>query len=90
MVVVAGWIGQRRRAIARPELAVPAGLRGEIRQRGREVEVGFGCGERGVRGDFIGGLGLGEGLGFRAAARNQMVQDERVLEEDSCPRLMTT
>jgi hypothetical protein len=31
VVVVAGWFGQRRRAIARPELAVPAGLHGEIR-----------------------------------------------------------
>jgi hypothetical protein len=44
---VARWFGQRRRAIARPELAVPAGLRGKIRQHGREVEVGVGCGERG-------------------------------------------
>jgi hypothetical protein len=68
MVVVVGWFGQWRRAIARPELAVPAGLRGKIRQCGREVEVGVGCGERGGRGDFIGGLGLGEGLGFRAVA----------------------
>jgi hypothetical protein len=47
MVVVARWFGQRRRAIAWPELAVPAGLRGKIRQRGHEVEVGVGCGERG-------------------------------------------
>jgi hypothetical protein len=47
MVVVARRLGRRRRAIARPELAVPAGSRGEIRRRGREIEVELGCGERG-------------------------------------------
>jgi hypothetical protein len=44
---------------------VSAGVHEAIWQRGREIEVVFGCGERGVEGDYIGEAGLGEGLGLR-------------------------
>jgi hypothetical protein len=47
MVLVARRLGRQRRAIAWPELAVPAGLHGEIWWRGHEIEVELGCGERG-------------------------------------------
>jgi hypothetical protein len=62
MVVVARRMRWQRRAIARPELAVSAGLREEIRQHGRVFAVSIGCGERGGAGVYIGegwrGLGV--------------------------------
>jgi hypothetical protein len=47
VVVVARRLGQRRREIARQELAVPADLCGAIRRRGHVNSAEFGCGERG-------------------------------------------
>jgi hypothetical protein len=66
----------------------------ELRARIAMVSGCFGEGKRarerrGGRG-FYRRLGVEKGLGLKGRVVHRRVQDERVLEEDSSPRLMTT